>query len=225
MYGLTESFRSTYLPFSEAFTRPGSIGKPVPEVEILVLNERGERCAPGERGELVHRGAFVTYGYLHNPELNARKFIPLQTGGAGCLPEMAVRSGDVVSRDEDGYLYFHGRVDLQMKCNGYRVSPDEVESAVLLVPGISHAAVFGRPDPEVGEAIALAYATYAGTPVEEPALRRHLAQALPSYAVPRSIHFYKSLPLTPHGKIDYPALRRAAEEPAPRARDLRQPVA
>lgn len=212
MYGLTESFRSTYLPFSELLKRPGSIGKPVPEVELLVLNEHGERCRPGEKGELIHRGAFVTYGYLNDPALTERKFIRLATGGPGCLPEMAVRSGDIVSLDEEGFIYFHGRADTQMKCNGYRVSPDEVEEAVLLFPDISHAAVFGVPDPDLGEAVCVAYAAYSGKSVDEAQLRRHLADILPSYEVPRSIRFYQRLPLTISGKIDYPALRKDAEE-------------
>lgn len=212
MYGLTESFRSTYLPFSELFKRPGSIGKPVPEVEILVLDEAGKRCGAGEKGELIHRGAFVSYGYLNDPELTQSKFIKLNTGGPGCLPEMAVRSGDIVSLDQDGFIYFHGRCDMQIKCNGYRVSPTEVEEAVLLFSGISHAAVFGLSDPNLGESVNLAYATYQGLAVDHSQLARHLSDLLPHYAIPRRIQFYESLPLTVTGKIDYPALKRSADE-------------
>lgn len=214
MYGLTESFRSSYLPFSEIFKRPGSIGKAVPGVELLVWNQEGQPCKPGEKGELIHRGLFVTYGYLNNPDMNSKKFVHLNTGGPGCLPEIAVRSGDSVSLDDDGYLYFHGRLDAQLKCNGYRVSPSEVEEVVLMYPDVSHAAAFGRPDPAIGEAVHVAYATYSGVKADEAALLKFLAKELPSYATPKSVAHYASLPLTGTGKVDYPAIKRAAEEGA-----------
>lgn len=206
MYGLTESFRSTYLPFSEIFNRLGSIGRPVPEVEILVLNQEGRLCEPHEKGELVHRGAFVTYGYLNNPDLNKIKFAPLATGGPGCLPEMAVYSGDIVHRDEDGYLYYHGRRDMQIKCAGYRLSPGEVEEAALAFQGVSQAAAFGQPDPDLGQSVCLAYSTYQGRPLEENDLKCYLAESLPYYAVPKRLIYYERLPHTAHGKIDYPTL-------------------
>jgi acyl-CoA synthetase (AMP-forming)/AMP-acid ligase II len=214
MYGLTESFRSTYLPFSEIFKRPGSIGKAVPEVEILVINEDGDHCTPGEKGELYHRGAFITYGYLNDPELTESRFIHLSKGGNRYLPEYAVRSGDIVSLDEEGYIYFHGRADMQIKSSGYRVSPDEVSEAVLAFADISHAAVFSMPDPLIGEVVHLAYSTYSEKPVDQAELARNLKSDLPDYAIPRGIHFYKSLPLTTSGKIDVPAIRKDVGEGA-----------
>lgn len=210
MYGLTESFRSTYLPFEELFRRPGSIGKAVPEVEILVLNDQGESCKPGERGELIHRGAFVSYGYLNNPKLTDEKFVRINTAGMGCLKEVAVRSGDIVSRDEDGFIYFHGRVDAQIKCAGYRVSPGEVEEAILSFPGISQAAVFALPDTNLGQSVNVAYSTFNGNPIDEQALRVHVAEEMPTYAVPKIVLFYGELPLTMNGKIDYPRLKQEA---------------
>ena len=210
MYGLTESFRSAYLPFSEIFNRPGSIGKAVPEVELLVLDENGERCKPGQKGELVHRGAFVTYGYLNNPALNESKFIKFQADGRACLPETAVRSGDLVSTDDDGYIYFHGRRDMQIKSSGYRISPDEVAQAVLSTPGIAQAVVFGMPDAALGEAIHVAYETYANHSIEEIDIKRHAKKALGNYAVPHHYHFYEKLPLNPNGKIDFAVLKREA---------------
>jgi len=212
MYGLTESFRSTYLPFSEMARRPGSIGKAVPEVEILVLKEHGERCKPGEKGELVHRGAFVTYGYLNNPELNAKKFIQLNLGTSGCLPETAVRSGDQVSMDEDGYIYFHSRMDMQIKSSGYRISPDEVAQAVLSTPGLSQAVVFGLPDEALGEAIHVAYETYNQIDIEIIEIKRHAKTSLASYAIPHHYHYYEKIPLNPNGKIDVTKLKRDASE-------------
>lgn len=211
-YGLTESFRSSCLPYSEIFKRQGSIGKAVPGVELLVWNEDGLPCKVGERGELIHRGLFVTYGYLNNPELNVQKFIRLTTGGPGCLPEVAVRSGDLVSLDNDGYIYYHGRIDSQMKCNGYRVSPSEIEEVVLMFHDISHAAAFGLPDAKIGEAVHVAYATYSGKEVNSKEMLIFLTKQLPSYAVPKKVFHYAHLPLTGNGKIDYPSLKINAEE-------------
>jgi acyl-CoA synthetase (AMP-forming)/AMP-acid ligase II len=207
MYGLTESFRSTWLPFSETFKRHGSIGRPVPEVEILVLDDDGRPCRPHEEGELVHRGAFVTYGYLNNLGLNNDKFLKLSTGGPGCLPEMAVRSGDIVHYDEDGYLYYHGRRDMQLKCAGFRLSPGEVEEAALAYPGVSQAAAFGLPDSEMGHKVCLAYSTYQGEQLAEKDFKDYFNNCLPYYAVPRHFLFYDRLPQTANGKIDYPALQ------------------
>jgi acyl-CoA synthetase (AMP-forming)/AMP-acid ligase II len=213
MYGLTESFRSTYLPPAELLRRPGAIGKAVPEVEILVVDADGNPCPPGVQGELIHRGAFVNYGYLNNPDLTKAKYIELPTGGPGCRPEIAVRSGDLVSLDADGFLYFHGRIDQQIKSMGYRVSPGEVEETASSFAGISHVAAFGVPDETVGEAIILVCTTYPGQKVEAAALRRHLQEQLPPYAVPRRITFLEKLPQTVTGKVDYPLLRRQHLQP------------
>jgi len=208
MYGLTESFRSTWLPYSEMRRRPGSIGRAVPEVEILVFDKGGEPVEPGEKGELIHRGAFVTYGYLNCPELTAERFINLQTAGSGCVPEKAVRSGDLVSLDADGYVYFHGRLDRQIKSGGYRVSPDEVAEAMLSLPGIHQAAVVGIADPVLGQSIAAAFETSDSSPLAEARIRSHLFRILPGYAVPKLFAFYEQLPLTTTGKIDYGAVSR-----------------
>ncbi|MCH7775510.1 MAG: AMP-binding protein [Gemmatimonadetes bacterium] len=212
MYGLTESFRSSCLPFSELFKRIGSIGKAVPDVELLVLDENMQPCPPGQIGELYHRGAFVSYGYLNDPELTAAKFVELPTGGRGTRGEPAVRSGDLVSLDEDGFIYFHGRADTQIKSKGYRVSPTEVEDAAMTLPGLRHAAAFGVPDPDGGQQIVLAYDVYDGYEVETAALRPHVAKILPYYAVPAELLQLHSLPLNPNGKINYTAIKAIWEE-------------
>ncbi|RDT01484.1 acyl-CoA ligase (AMP-forming), exosortase A system-associated, partial [Burkholderia contaminans] len=116
MYGLTEAFRSTYLPPADASLRPTSIGKAVPNAEILVLRADGSECAADEPGELVHRGAFVTLGYWNRPELTAQRFRPLpRRHGEIPRPDVAVWSGDIVRRDADGYLYFVARGDDMIK--------------------------------------------------------------------------------------------------------------
>src|SRR6185295_13615252 len=131
MYGLTESFRSTYLPPSEVDRRPDSIGKAIPNAEVLVVREDGTPCAPGEEGELVHRGALVSLGYWNDPEKTAERFKPAPGQPKGLtMPEMAVWSGDTVRRDEEGFLYFVSRRDEMIKTSGYRVSPTEVEEVI-----------------------------------------------------------------------------------------------
>ena len=112
MYGLTEAFRSTYLPPAEVDRRPDSIGKAIPNAEILVLREDGSPCAPNEPGELVHRGALVGMGYWNDPEKTAERYKPLPVNAPGreaglVLPEIAVFSGDTVRMDEEGYPLLH----------------------------------------------------------------------------------------------------------------------
>ncbi len=209
MYGLTESFRSTYLPYSEVHRRPGCIGRPVPEVEILVMNDQGGRCGPDEKGELIHRGAFVNYGYRNNPELTAHRYMDLPGRGPGCLPEKAVRSGDLVSMSEDGYIYFHGRLDAQIKSRGYRISPDEVAGAVGKIEGVRQVVVFGLPDPVVGECVVAAYETHSGQEIPRREFNRALEGALPGYAHPRHYWLCPELPTTPNGKLDVTGVRRA----------------
>ncbi len=124
MYGLTEAFRSTWLPPDEIDQRPGSIGKAIPNAEVMVLRDDGTPCAPHEPGELVHRGSLVAMGYWNNREETAKRFKPLRHQPAGLpLPEIAVWSGDIAYRDEDNYFYFVGRQDDMLKSSGYRISP------------------------------------------------------------------------------------------------------
>ncbi len=135
MYGLTEAFRSTYLPPEQVDLRPDSIGKAIPNAEILVLREDGSECAPDEPGELVHRGALVGQGYWNDADKTAERYklLPGRPGGL-MLPEYAVFSGDTVRRDAEGFLYFIGRRDEMIKTSGYRVSPTEVEEIALRHP-------------------------------------------------------------------------------------------
>ena len=156
MYGLTEAFRSTYLPPSEVDTRPDSMGKAIPNAEILVVRPNGEVCDPGEPGELVHRGALVALGYWNDPERTAERFRPAP-GQDPALPltELAVWSGDTVRRDEDGFLYFVGRKDEMIKTSGYRVSPTEVEEVIYASGTVSEAVAIGVPHETQGQAIVI----------------------------------------------------------------------
>ncbi|MBT8135711.1 MAG: acyl-CoA ligase (AMP-forming), exosortase A system-associated, partial [Gammaproteobacteria bacterium] len=157
MYGLTEAFRSTYLPPDEIDERPTSIGKAIPNVEIMVVREDGTLCAAGEPGELVHRGPLVALGYWNDKERTAQRFRPVPGLPADLPnPEIAVWSGDTVVQDEDGYLYFVGRRDDMIKSSGYRISPTEVEEAVHATGLVTDCAAVGIPDPDLGQAVVVA---------------------------------------------------------------------
>ena len=152
MYGLTEAFRSTYLPPEELDRRPTSMGKAIPDTEILVLNDKGEICKPGEPGELVHRGPTVSLGYWNRPEDTARALRPnplLPPELGDC--ERVCYSGDLVKTDEDGFLYFIGRRDTMIKSSGFRISPTEVEEVLFQTGKLRGAAVIGIPDDVLGQ--------------------------------------------------------------------------
>ena len=211
MYGLTEAFRSTYLDPDQLASRPGSIGRAIPDVEILVLDDELNEVGPGERGELVHRGGCVSKGYWNAPEETSKRFRSLPW-----LPgETVVFSGDVVTRDADGYLYFVGRRDAMIKTSGFRVSPTEVEEVATRFPGIDLCVAVGVADPGLGERIALAY-TSAGD-VDEDAFRAFLRDGLPSHMVPGYLVPMDELPATGNqGKVDR---RRVAESVRDRLAD------
>lgn len=217
MYGLTEAFRSTYLPPEEVDRRPDSIGKAIPNAEILVLREDGTPCGPDEPGELVHRGALVGQGYWNDAEKTAERYKLLRPDAPGRLPglqlpEYAVFSGDNVRMDAEGFLYFIGRRDEMMKTSGYRVSPTEVEEIIYATRLVGECAAFGVEHPALGQAIHV-IATPAtadgdqGVPVDmaalAPALLAQCRIHMPAYMVPAGIEFVAGpLPRNPNGKID-----------------------
>ncbi len=211
MYGLTEAFRSTYLPPEELDRRPDSIGKAIPNAEILVVREDGSPCAPGEAGELVHRGTHVAMGYWNDPERTAERYRPVPGQPAGLtMPEIAVWSGDTVKMDEEGFLYFIGRQDEMIKTSGYRVSPTEVEEVVYAAGVVAEAAAVGVAHPVLGQAVVLI--TFAGR--REAAVDERILEAckrhLPAFMMPaRIIARAEPLPRNPNGKIDR---RRLADE-------------
>ncbi|MEH3086134.1 MAG: acyl-CoA ligase (AMP-forming), exosortase A system-associated [Xylophilus ampelinus] len=210
MYGLTEAFRSTYLPPEEIDRRPDSIGRAIPNAEVLVLRPDGTPCAADEPGELVHRGPLVSLGYWGDAERTAARFRPLPAGlearPAGLtLAERAVFSGDTVRRDADGFLYFIGRGDEMIKTSGYRVSPTEVEDALYASGLVAECAVCGVPDPDLGQAIHAVVAPVGGA--DAAALQAECRRRLPAYMVPRSFDLRPGgLPRGANGKIDRPAL-------------------
>ena len=202
MYGLTEAFRSTYLDPSEVDNRPDSIGKAIPNAEILVLRPDGTPCAPGEEGELVHRGALVALGYWNDPVRTAERYRPIpHPEQSWRAPELAVWSGDTVVADEDGFLYFVGRKDEMIKTSGYRVSPTEVEEAAYSTGLVRDAVALGRADPTLGHRIVLV-ASPTSPELDETALITALRQVLPLYMVPSEVRLQPELPRSPNGKFD-----------------------
>ena len=205
MYGLTEAFRSTYLPPEEVDRRPDSIGKAIPNAEILVLREDGTECAPDEPGELVHRGALVGQGYWGDAEKTAERYKLLPGRSTGLqLPEYAVFSGDTVRRDAEGFLYFIGRRDEMMKTSGYRVSPTEVEEILYATRLVGECVAFGVDHPTLGQVIQIiATAPDGSAALDTAALMAACKQQMPAYMVPAGIEpMAGPLPRNPNGKID-----------------------
>jgi len=210
MYGLTEAFRSTYLPPEELDRRPTSMGRAIPDTEILVLNEHGQLCSPGEVGELVHRGPTVSMGYWGKPDatnqvLKPNPLLPEEVGDV----EKVCYSGDLVKMDEDGYLYYVGRRDAMIKSSGIRISPTEVEEVVFQSGKVRHAAAIGVPDELLGQAVKIFVVPRDGEPIDEDDLLEYCAEKMPRYMVPKSIAVLSEIPKTSSGKVDYPALRRS----------------
>lgn len=208
MYGLTEAFRSTYLPPKHIDERPGSIGIPIPGADILVVNAAGQAAAAGEEGELVHSGCHVTAGYWNNAAATAERFrvVPGMIDAAG-EPVIGVWSGDIVTRDDDGFLYFVGRRDGQIKTSGYRVSPEEIEDVVYTSGLVATAGAFGIADEALGQVVGLAVVPHpAASGFAPAAVLAACRAALPAYMVPKSIFVLDSMPLNQNGKVDRLAL-------------------
>ncbi|HVF95119.1 MAG TPA: acyl-CoA ligase (AMP-forming), exosortase A system-associated [Sphingomonas sp.] len=202
MYGLTESFRSTYLDPALIDANPDAMGKAIPFAEILSVRADGTRAVPGEPGELVHAGPLVAQGYWRDPDRTAQRFRPAPAFAASA--GMAVWSGDTVIEGTDGLFRFVGRDDEMIKSAGNRISPTEVEEAVLAGGEVSEAVAIGVPDARLGQAIVV---VVAGDASAEPALRTRLKSVLPSFMQPARYEWRERLPRNANGKLDRAALR------------------
>ncbi len=200
MYGLSEAFRSTYLPPEEVDRRPTSMGRAIPRTDILVLDDDGRECAPGAVGELVHRGPTVALGYHDDPEATARAFRP--DPFAPDASHRVVYSGDLVRRDEEGFLYFVGRRDQLIKSLGHRLSPDEVEQAVLASGLVAEVVAKGVADEVAGQVIALHVVPRDAQAFTTAALAAWCRREMPGYMLPRAIHVHDGFPRTASGKVD-----------------------
>ncbi len=213
MYGLTEAFRSTYLPPEMVDQRPASIGKAIPGEQILVLDENNLPVKPGETGELVHRGVLVAQGYWGEPELTAKRFrknslqleeIPIR--------EMVVYSGDYVRLDADGYLYFEGRRDEMIKSAGNRISPTEIEEILYSSHLISAAVALGIPHEIYGQVILVVVSFTHGESYAKDELLAYCRQNMPPPMVPHEIEIWDELPINSNGKHDRAKIKKEIYE-------------
>lgn len=200
MYGQTEATaRLSYLPPELLKSKLGSIGRGIPGVRLKVLNESGAEVKPGETGEIVAWGGNVSPGYVNEPEANAEKF----AGGS-------LRTGDMATVDDEGYIYIVDRKNDFIKSYGNRVSSQEVEACILEMKDIVSVAAVGVPDPIRGEAIRVFAVKKAKSILTEEEIIQHCMRRLARYMVPKEIVFTQSLPTNQHGKIIKSQLRKEA---------------
>lgn len=197
MYGLTECKRVSYLPPEQIEIRPDSVGRGMPNEEVYIVDEAGQRVGPHVVGELVVRGANVMKGYWELPEETAKKLKP------GPIPnEMVLHTGDLFRADDEGYLYFVGRKDDIIKSRGEKVSPKEVENVLCSHPAVAEAAVIGVADELLGHAIKAVLTLKQDVHATEQELKRYCTQHLEDFMVPQIIEIRESLPKTGNGKIN-----------------------
>jgi len=210
MYGLTEAFRASYLPPDEVDMHPDSMGRAFAASRLGLVDEDGRLLGPGSTGELIQGGPLVTAGYFDDPEATAERF-RAPPADWPYLDERVVYSGDRVHMDEDGRLYFRGRLDDQIKTAGFRVSPEEIESVALASPGVHEALAYAIPDVTLGARIGLAVAPES---VDEAQLRQRLKEQLAPYQQPVCIQRHPALPRSANGKLDRKALMANHEKSA-----------
>ena len=191
MYGQTEATaRLSYLPPNQAARKSASIGIPIPGVELRVADEQGRELPTNETGELIAKGDNISLGYLDEPEETAR-----------ILRDGWLWTGDLASRDEDGYLYLKGRSKEILKIGGHRVSPIEIEEAIARHPDVEEVAVAGLQDDLMGEVPVAFIVARPGAVPGQAALRRFCHQNLPAYQVPSKFLVVDSLPRNEAGKL------------------------
>jgi acyl-CoA synthetase (AMP-forming)/AMP-acid ligase II len=190
MYGATEAApRLTYVEPEMLPRKWGSIGKAIPDMEVIVADEQGRRVPPNVQGEIAARGTSIMMGYWKDPEATAQ-----------VLRHGYYFTGDLGYEDEDGYMFVTGRARDMIKAGGNRVSGKEIEDVVYSVPGVVEAAVIGVPDEILGEAIKV-FVVPASPELTEEALKNELKQRLPVFKHPKWVEIRPSLPKTQSGKI------------------------
>jgi long-chain acyl-CoA synthetase len=202
MYGLTECKRVSYLPPEELDQRPSSVGIAIPNTEVWIVDEDGNRVGPGVVGELVVRGSHVMRGYWEKPEATAERYRPGPVPG-----ERVLYTGDLFKMDEKGFLYFVARKDDIIKSRGEKVSPKEIENVLYSLGGVVEAAVIGVPDEILGEAIKAFVVQRDDNTLTERDVLRYCTQHLEDLMVPKYVEFRPELPKTTSGKIKKTELR------------------
>ncbi len=211
MYGPTETTIWSAVEAIEGRPERISIGRPIANTQIYVLDEALEPVAVGAEGELVIGGDGVTRGYHERPDATAERFVPDPFRPGGRL----YRTGDRARFRDDGRIDFLGRLDHQVKIRGYRIELGEIEARLATHEAIAECVVVARSD-DAADPRLVAYAIARGSRPEPTALREHLARALPEFMIPAAFVFLDELPRTPNAKIDRAALP-APDEAAPRS--------
>ncbi|MCU0696080.1 MAG: AMP-binding protein [Myxococcaceae bacterium] len=196
MYGLTECKRCTYLPPQDIDRKPTSVGLAIPDTELWIVDEQGQKVGPNVVGQLVIRGATVMKGYWEKPEATAEKLKPGPVPG-----EYVLYTGDLCRLDDEGYLYFVGRSDDIIKSRGEKVAPKEVEAAITNIPGVKEVAVVGVPDEILGQAVKAFVVLEQGVTMTEKDIMKECQKRLENFMVPRHVAFLDELPKTTTGKI------------------------
>jgi acyl-CoA synthetase (AMP-forming)/AMP-acid ligase II len=209
MYGLTECKRVSYLPPSEIDKRPDSVGKAMPNLEVYIGDpQTGERLPPNTPGELVVRSPQVMKGYWEKPEATAKRLKPSRE-----IPnEMHLWTGDTFKMDEDGYLYFVARTDDIIKSRGEKVSPKEVENMLHGIPGVVDAAVVGRPDEILGQAVHAYLVLEEGVTMVAAQVQQTCAKKLEPFMVPKFVTFLTEMQKTTSNKISKTNLEAFAQQ-------------
>lgn len=197
MYGQTEAApRLSYLDPADLHRKTNSIGKAIPGVTLEVLTPAGDTVPPGEIGELVAQGENVMIGYWGQPETTAE-----------VLRDGRLWTGDLVTVDDEGYLYVVGRQSEMIKSGAHRIAPKEIEDVLLEHDAVFEAAVIGVEDDILGESLKACVVLKEAVTCHEKELLRHCHQILPPYKVPLAINFYDELPKMESGKINKAQLK------------------
>ena len=196
MYGQTECFRTSYLPPEEVDTRPLSVGRGMPGVELWLEDEQGNVLPNGSQGELVVRGENVMLGYWNNSEATAQVL-----ASSVYANQRVLHTGDLFRTDDDGFFYFVSRTDDIIKVRGKKVAPNEIENRLAERAEIAQSRVIGVPHDVLGQAIRAEVVLRPGCALTESELRRFLRQGLEPYKVPQTIVFVDELPKSASGKV------------------------
>ncbi|NUQ61485.1 MAG: AMP-binding protein [Pirellulales bacterium] len=203
MYGLTEAFRSAYLPPEKFHAKMGSMGMAIPNVELFVVDAERGLCGPGQQGELVHRGSLISKGYWGKPEATAEKIKVCPHLRHLIGDEKVLYSGDIVRMDEEGYLWFVSRADAMIKSSGVRVSPTEVEDIVYQSKMVRHCVAFGAASELHGQVVHVIVSPLEGRLLDPNELMHYCRKFMPPYMVPHAIYLWPGeMPRTGSGKLD-----------------------
>ena len=200
LYGLTEANWTSYVAPEHLEAHLDSIGQPLPNVDVMVVDANDQPCEPGQEGELIHRGGVVAAGYWQNPEKTAETF--RERNG-----ERVVYSGDIVKQDEAGWLYYLGRRDHQIKVQGYRIATEDIIDCLHETGLIDEVGLFAVPDDASGERVIVCVTPKTGAIEVQQQVLKHLKTELPSYMVPSELIVLDQLPYTHSGKVNTTLLK------------------